>query len=1174
MAESVIIPFSFNFEDGSLQELLKVLDQIKAKSGDVGSGFANLMSDGIAKADKELEGLKKRINDLSDAKGLSDITDEVDRLTKEQAKNVKMSVDFVAAYKDQQEALGAVEGEIRSLRGEKKELQKQQDFLIAAGQKESQAYREVSIAIGKNEQTTKALTIQKGKVVQAMDREFKSATAIKGSYNELQATTNVLRQQLKNLPDAFGSNAKAAAKLAEQINKNNNKLKEFDKSIGDNFRNVGNYKDGLNSAIAGTSQFGGSVGRVGGALQNLKGGFEVAKTGFSSMKAGLASLGIGLLISALAILFDFLKQFDPLVDAIEQGLAGLKAVFNVIARTILDFGTAVVNAFKNPKKLLTDLLDFIKNNIINRFKAFGVILSAISKGDIKGFTNGILQLTTGVENATDKIAKAGAGLKDYAAKAAAAARAAANLKASQQDLADQMQIQEVRNAKALQQIAQLQVQAKNRTTSEGERIKLLQQADAIDEKNFKERDFLIKRELRNAQEAARIKGQLTKKELADLQARGTAAAIELQNAGKIGDKEVEAIKNAELEKVSILDETTRRAEKRQNLEDQLLEKAQADAEKRKEADKKRRDEIDEHFKNSLDKRIELLDLETIKERNALKKSFAESNIDQAQFDKAGSLITENELKKRNIILKNSLDETVASTSISAKAKEEIQADLTRKIAESETALLDFQIDTNHKRVQAFKDALDDEKKLQDERTSQQELQIAKRLELGTITENQADKELLELKLKNAKEANEKVLAEAEKTLNDPLLTGKARLEVQREIDAKRIESEANVFAAKKALDDKTKALNKQAVDDEIAALQQQEDLAFERARTEIEASGKSEQFRKKAIERLDQERLSAAIDLKQEEIEKLQAIGESSIRQEIELEKLKQQRLNDLQKSGLQARLKEAEKFADEALKNAFSLAQKESEAATDKLDKEAETQQKNIDVQRQFAEEGKKNTLGFELEKANEIQQLKLQEQKKQERLQKLTAFYELFKTFTSKGDNAPVAAAKAAAGLAIAGVIAAKLSEGTYGTLDDTLARRGRGGRVDSLGRTHGRKHSQGGILVEMEGGEGMFSGREMDNLPPGGFNWLKRRLRRGRITQDLIRQSDTVRIMQPNREGSNDNMRAIQDLGEKIASQPKIYYGFDTVGNLVEKKVKDGMTTILTITGKKERRRIGDR
>lgn len=109
---------------------------------------------------------------------------------------------------------------------------------------------------------------------QKLDREIKNlnngfkaqkivAEAAAGSYDELSQRQTKLKRELKSLGGAFGENAAAAQRMKLEIQENDKKLKEFDKSIGESFRNVGNYAsafDGLSGGLLGAFQAGGAAG--------------------------------------------------------------------------------------------------------------------------------------------------------------------------------------------------------------------------------------------------------------------------------------------------------------------------------------------------------------------------------------------------------------------------------------------------------------------------------------------------------------------------------------------------------------------------------------------------------------------------------------------------------------------------------------------------------------------------------------------------------------------------------------------------------------------------------------------------------------------------------------------------------------------------------------------------
>lgn len=303
---------------------------------------------------------------------------------------------------------------------------------------------------------------------------------------------------------------KAMELINKKTDENTRLIKSNDNADQARQSNIGKYPQVMGSLA---SSIGGVTGQIGGATSGIIG-----------MGKAFAAAPIGLVLLLFQGLVNLFKEFDPIVDKIEQSLSGMSAAFDVV------------------RNVVTSLFD-----------------------------------------GTKSLSESFDGLGDSMAKAA---KDAAALKEAQQDLQDQLNIQEVSNAKASQQYDELIVKSKNRTLTEKERLELLQQAEKIEEQNFKQRSALADAELNQAIEGARIKGQLSKQELDNLKRNTVAYASALLNRGKISDKEFQAIKDAELGKIAIQAESTKRLEKNQNAQDKLADDAAAKAEKRQQAAEK------------------------------------------------------------------------------------------------------------------------------------------------------------------------------------------------------------------------------------------------------------------------------------------------------------------------------------------------------------------------------------------------------------------------------------------------------------------------------------------------------------------------------------------------------------------------------------------------------------
>ena len=406
-----------------------------------------------------------------------------------------------------------------------------------------------------------------------------AATGNTATIEQMRKALSVVSTQWAQLTEEEQKNSEQGIVLTAQKTELTAKLKQLESATGDNRRNVGNYTQSILEASKSMGVFGGTFGNAIGTLQSAKQGLEGVKAGFEASKGGatgfagamnvvksaIAATGIGLLIIALGLLVSWLSKIDPVVDKAQQIFAGFGAAIDVVKSTILRFVDGI--------KSVGDLMSKLGSIIANPIDSF----------------------------------------KQLAGSMAEAAVEAARLKEAQQDLADAQQVQEVMTARANQQIKELILQSKNRSTSEKERQELLAKAAKLDQEEYDRRSRLAEEDLRINEAAIKTKADLNAQEIANLKQKGIEYAIELLNQGKLTDEDVEAYKKALLTKIAILDESTARQEKIQNqsdaLEEKRIAKAQAAAKAAEEAEKKRQAEAKKKQEAILQAMQEELDLQ-------------------------------------------------------------------------------------------------------------------------------------------------------------------------------------------------------------------------------------------------------------------------------------------------------------------------------------------------------------------------------------------------------------------------------------------------------------------------------------------------------------------------------------------------------------------------------------
>jgi len=274
---------------------------------------------------------------------------------------------------------------------------------------------------------------------------------------------------------------------------------------------------------AGFTKVGDSIGTVNPALGGMIKGVQ------GTTKAALAFIAtpLGMVLSAIGVVVGSLilafRTFTPLLDKIEQGFAAVSSIVSTVRNTFVQ-----------------------------------VVTGAKTLGE------GFRGLSKDMKDAKDR---------------------AIELKKAQQDLDDIMEQQTISTAKVRAEINKLNVQAKDRTKTEKERIDLLKQAEDLEKKDFINRKKIADEKLRQAQDAIRINSNLTKSEFDRLKAEGLAFKEYAEKKGGSQDELFSKLQEALLETISIEDESTVNLEKNFVKRDKLLDEQAArrdrDIEKRK-----------------------------------------------------------------------------------------------------------------------------------------------------------------------------------------------------------------------------------------------------------------------------------------------------------------------------------------------------------------------------------------------------------------------------------------------------------------------------------------------------------------------------------------------------------------------------------------------------------------
>jgi hypothetical protein len=256
-----------------------------------------------------------------------------------------------------------------------------------------------------------------------------------GTLEKLNASNRKLRREREKINLSTQKGRDRLKEINIQLDKNNQKIIKNSDALKKQRMNVGNYsasvKEGINASGLFSRQLA-VLQRVQATLAaftkknvaateaqaTAQKGAAVASGGLSKalkvVKIALISTGIGAIVVALGALIAAFSGTQRGADAFTKVLRPIQTLFakfvGFLEGKAFKAFDKIKAAFENPKQAVMDLGKAIKENLINRFKALGVLGSAIAKifsGDFKeGFIelgDGVVQLGTGITEASKKI---------------------------------------------------------------------------------------------------------------------------------------------------------------------------------------------------------------------------------------------------------------------------------------------------------------------------------------------------------------------------------------------------------------------------------------------------------------------------------------------------------------------------------------------------------------------------------------------------------------------------------------------------------------------------------------------------------------------------------------------------------------------------------------------------
>ncbi len=532
----------------------------------------------------------------------------------------------------------------------------------------------------------------RGAITAAQYAEGKAKLAIQETdlRNGIQENIKVLQESIEQERMAEGSIESLHASLskmeeawrkmsaAEREGAAGQELKAKIESLKEELKGL---ESGMNGTTSGLKQFQTQ-------LEACPGPIGQTATAIGKMtKAALAFIAtpFGMVLAAIAAGLAAVTSWFHRTEEGENALATATAAFNQVLASLLDVvdkvGEWLYKAFTKPKEALTDLVDFMEGQVVNRLKSVGKAAEALWKmvqGNFKegaaDFANAWLQGLTGVEDAGRKAYAWMADTNEKIKESVALQERRNALDVAERDLL-------VERSRLEARIGELRDKAYDMNSPEAERSKALKEAIRLTDELFAKEQAIA----REKYEIIKKQNSLANSNKADLRAEAEALAeVNRLEAQRYASRRMMLRQSNTLEVNG-----NQLQSKTDQLEREIEKQKEALAEKEKDAELDLRQRRIELMREGTDRELEQIRLNYNRrieeiERKGKEYVRAQQEIERSVWEKDNP-----DWKKKGLVFQPSTTsvsqlpesqrkELEAATNIAMEAREKAEADLLEK----------------------------------------------------------------------------------------------------------------------------------------------------------------------------------------------------------------------------------------------------------------------------------------------------------------------------------------------------------------------------------------------------------------------------------------------------------------------------------------------------------------
>lgn len=260
---------------------------------------------------------------------------------------IAKSIALAKTKKDLQAAYASEKKELETLNQNYADGLVQQDKYDATVKKLNKSLIETQKAILDNTEANKQNNAEIKSTKTLLDNEATSVNALRAQLAQNTA-------ELNKMSEAQRTTSKEGQDLTEQTKALSDKLKELEKSVGDNRRNVGNYAESVKDGILQTQ---GLTGGTGALVGQMKSGIAGVQAFNAALKANPIIFVVSLVLTLIGIIEKLMKRNSELATSLNAAFAPFKVIFGRLLDWITGLFEGVAFLLENLAKGVTWLLD-------------------------------------------------------------------------------------------------------------------------------------------------------------------------------------------------------------------------------------------------------------------------------------------------------------------------------------------------------------------------------------------------------------------------------------------------------------------------------------------------------------------------------------------------------------------------------------------------------------------------------------------------------------------------------------------------------------------------------------------------------------------------------------------------------------------------------------------------